>query len=266
MKNKNKVAVIGAKGYVGRGMMKIFPDAYQFDLGLGSKGEVNENCELAIVCVPTPSRENGSCDISIVEEVVSWLATPLILIKSAIEPGAAAYLSEKYNKKIVVSPEYMGEGKYWTPPKYPDPQNPITHGFVVLGGPFELCSRIADIFTPVLGPATRFRFVSAIDAETIKYAENAWGMIKVMFANQLRNFCEAAGANWHMVREGWLDDPRVEPMHTAVFANKRGFGGRCFPKDTKAFVHIAKVLGVDLSIIQAGIEANKRYEDPSHGT
>ena len=250
-------------GYVGKGMLKIFPDAEQFDRialpGWSSKEKVND-CDLAIVCVPTPSNKDGSCDTSIVEEVVSWLETPLILVKSALAPGTASRIFEKYNKRIVVSPEFMGESKYWTPPKYPDPQNPISHGFMILGGPVELCSQIADIFTPVVGPATRFRFVSALDAEIIKYAENAWGMVKVMFANELRDFCEAIGANWHQVREGWLDDPRVEPMHTAVFAEKRGFGGKCYPKDTQAFVIAAEKIDVDLSIIKAGIEANKRYD------
>ncbi|HEC65552.1 MAG TPA: hypothetical protein ENI23_09670, partial [bacterium] len=57
-----------------------------FPLGIGTKDEVNE-CDLAIVCVPTPSREDGSCDTTIIEEVVSWLKTPLILFKSAVEPG-----------------------------------------------------------------------------------------------------------------------------------------------------------------------------------
>src|SRR3990167_9396863 len=68
---KSKVALIGY-GYVGKGMHKIFPDAILYDIDKGSKDEVNQNAELAIVCVPTPIAEDGSCDASIVEEAVCW--------------------------------------------------------------------------------------------------------------------------------------------------------------------------------------------------
>ncbi|KKK77412.1 hypothetical protein LCGC14_2853880 [marine sediment metagenome] len=254
-----KVAIVGM-GYVGKGMLNIFPDAVQFDepLGIGTKDEVNE-CDLAIVCVPTPSREDGSCDTSIIEEVVSWLKTPLILFKSAVEPGTTDRLKKKYKKRICVSPEYSGEGNYWTPPKYPDPKNTLTHGFMILGGDDKDCEDIADIFVPKVGPATRIRFVSAKEAEVIKYAENSWGATKVIFANELRDICEALGVSWHKVREGWVDDPRVELMHTAVFKDKRGFGGKCFPKDTFALLKIAEKHGVYPKILKAMIEANKEY-------
>lgn len=254
---QNKIAIVGM-GYVGNGMLKIFPDAVQYDepRGLGAREEVN-SCDLAVVSVPTNTTEGGELDMSIVEEVVSWIETPVILIKSALNPGTTEKLKEKYKKRIVVSPEYMGEGKYWTPPQYPDPQNPLTHGFMILGGEFEDCSYVADIFTPKVGPATRFRFMPALEAEIVKLAENFWGQTKVTLANELRDICEAVSANWHLVREGWIDDPRVEPMHTAVFKNARGFGGKCFPKDGKALVAFAKKFGVSPILMQAVIKSNE---------
>lgn len=256
---KEKVAIIGM-GYVGKGILKIFSDAIQYDgpLGIGNKERVNK-CKLAIICVPTPSKKDGSCDTSIVEGVVSWLKTELILIKSAIEPGTADRLKKKYKKRIVVSPEYMGEGNYWVPLKYPDPKNPLNHGFLILGGDDKDCSAVADIFTRKVGPATRIRFMKAVEAEIVKYAENAWIATKVIFANELRDICEKLGANWHRVREGWLDDPRVEPMHTAVFKNKRGFDGKCLPKDTIALLRIAQKSGYEPILLKAMIEANKKY-------
>lgn len=255
----SKVAIIG-NGYVGKGMLKIFPDAIIYDepQGVGTREEVN-TCELAIVCVPTPMKEDTSCDTSIVEEVVSWLETPLILIKSALEPGTADNLEDTYDKRIVVSPEYMGESRYYVPPKYPDPQNPLSHGFMILGGTDEDCSDVADIFIPKLGPSTRFRFVSRLEAELIKYSENTWGAMKVSFANELREICELFGANWHKVREGWLDDPRVEPMHTAVFKNARGYSGKCFPKDTHGFYMACKKKGYTPKLIETMLLKNKEY-------
>ena len=252
-----KVAIVGM-GYVGKAFLNIFPDAVQCDID-GDRDAVNK-CDMALIAVPTPSKEDGSCDISIVEDVISWLETPLILIKSAVEPGTTDYLIEKYVKRIVVSPEYIGEGNYWTPEwKYPEPTNPLTHEFMVLGGNKWDCQDVADIFTPKVGPSTRIRIVDAVEAEVVKYAENCWGAMKVTFANELRDICDAVGANWHQVREGWLDDPRVEPMHTAVFPKKRGFGGKCFPKDTKAMHYIAKKHGYDASVLGAVIEKNGGY-------
>lgn len=252
-------------GYVGTGMTKIFPGAVQYDepKRIGSREEVNE-CDVAIVCVPTPMLEDKSCDISIVEDVVSWLETPLILIKSALKPGTTDKLKAKYGKRIVVSPEYMGESNYWMPPKYPDPKNPKSHGFVILGGTDEDCSGVADILIPVLGPATRFRFVSCLEAEVIKYAENTWGAMKVTFANELREICEALGANWHKVREGWLDDPRVEPMHTAAFKKSKGYGGKCFPKDTWAFYKVCEEYGYTPTLLKAMLDKNEEYAGGLH--
>jgi len=101
---KSKVALIGY-GYVGKGMHKIFPDAILYDIDKGSKDEVNQNAELAIVCVPTPIAEDGSCDASIVEEAVCWLNTPYILIKSTVSPGT----TDKFRKKFVFLPNILGK-------------------------------------------------------------------------------------------------------------------------------------------------------------
>ena len=102
----------------------------------------------------------------------------------------------------------------------------------------------------------------ALEAEFVKYFENMWGATKVIFANTLRDICEKAGANWHLVREGWIDDPRVEPMHTAVFKDKRGFSGKCFPKDTTALIAYSKeVLGYDPLVLEAVIKANEDFSN-----
>ena len=69
---KGQVAIIGY-GYVGKAMHKIFPNALVYDVNMGSQDEVNEKAELAIICVPTPSKEDGFCDTSVVEEMIGWL-------------------------------------------------------------------------------------------------------------------------------------------------------------------------------------------------
>jgi len=260
-----KVAVIGM-GVVGQGMMKIFPDAAMYDQpkDIGSRDEVN-TCDLAIICVPTNALPSGQCDTHIVEDVVSWLKTPLILIKSTVEPGTTHRLIEKYDRRIVFSPEYLGESKYHTPSQYPDPKTPLSHGFLILGGHQKDCERIADIFVPRVGPATRIRIMDSIDAEIVKYAENSFFATKVIFANELREICDAFGASWHSVREGWLDDSRVGPMHTAVFKGEEGYDGKCYPKDVNAIVYATKKAGFDPLVLGAVIKANERYSKHRDG-
>ena len=247
-------------------MAKVFPDAVLYDpfvpAAKGTKEEIN-SCDLTVVCVPTNELEDGSADTSIVEESVKWIESPLILIKSTVPPGTVDLLKEKTGKRICFSPEYMGEGNYFTPPwKYPDPVDTTSHGFMVIGGDPKDCDEVADFFITKMGPHTRIRSMSAVSAEVVKYAENTWGATKVIYAHLLRDVVDKTpGASWQEVREGWLDDPRVEPMHTAVFGKKRGFGGKCFPKDLSAFLKHCEKVGVEHTLLNAVKEQNRRYHE-----
>ena len=250
------IAIIGA-GVVGTGMRRIFPDALMVDppRGLSNYDEAR-GLRLGIVCVPTPMSADGSCDTSTVEAAVEQLETDLILIKSTVTPGTTERLRRRTGKKVAFSPEYMGESRYWTPAQYPQPTDPLGHGWMIVGGVRSDCAEIADLFMPRLGPATRFRFMSSTEAEIVKYAENSFFALKVTFANELRRICEAAGVCYHTVREGWLDDPRVGPMHTAAFADARGFSGKCLPKDTSALAAYCRTLGIDPVLLDAAIRVN----------
>jgi len=259
------VAIVGM-GYVGQAMSTVFPDAEQydskwFDLRPGpSQAELRERvngCELCVVCVPTPKAEGGACNLDAVEEVVQWVRSSLILIKSAVCPGTTDRLRKETGKRIVVSPEYIGESRYYVPDRYLDPRNPLKHEFLILGGEDADCEAVADIFAPVVGPACRIRIMSAVEAEIVKYAENSFFAAKVAFANELRDICTAYGASWHRVREGWIDDPRVGPMHTAVFPRDRGFGGKCYPKDLEALVHSARNRDVRVPVLEGVLESNR---------
>ena len=114
-----KIGIVGL-GYVGHAIYNFFKDHYQvifFDPkneNASSREEVNA-CDLGIVCVPTPVAEDKSCDISLVEETLEWLETPLILMKSTVEPGTTDRLREETGKRIVFSPEFSGESTYWSP-------------------------------------------------------------------------------------------------------------------------------------------------------
>jgi UDP-glucose 6-dehydrogenase len=178
----------------------------------------------------------------------------LVLIKSTVPPGTTQRLGSAH--RVVFSPEYMGEGGYYVPPQFPDPHSSVSHGFMVLGGEAEDCSAVVDIFIRVMGPSTRFRLMRAHEAEAVKYLENAFLALKVVFSNEMRRFCEQIGANYHLVREGWLDDPRVGLSHSAAFASGRFFDGKCLPKDLAALRSIFKSTLLDSTY--AANEANKK--------
>ena len=254
-----QVGIVGY-GYVGKGMHKIFQDAVIYDelLNMGSREEINK-CDLAIICAPTPMKETDEkfkpCDTSIVEGVMDWINSKHILIKSTIPPQTTDKIVERTGKNVCFSPEYMGEGGYQiTPWKYMSPTNPETHDFVIIGGDKKVREEIANIFTESLGPEKTYYLCDALEAEVIKYTENAFIGLKVSFFNQIYELCQALGISFHAVREGWALDNRVDKMHTSVFVNKRKISGKCLPKDINALIAKADELGVNLSILKSIVD------------
>lgn len=261
-----KVAIIGL-GHVGQGFKKMVGNhykvvamdqerLYRFDIDnsckvddlkdIDYKNEINK-CDLAVIAVPTPMdkkdfvKKSGikiyRCDSSIVEEVVSWLKTPLILIKSTVEPGTTERLKNKYKKKIVMSPEYTGETKYDVSSRMDFQKEMVKCPFVICGGEKKDCENIFDLLIPVVGPEKIFYRVESKEAEIIKYMENFFFGWKIIFANIFYSATKKAGVSWYNVRDGWGLDPRVDTMHTGIFPEKRGFDGKCLPKDLNAFTY-----------------------------
>ena len=258
-----KIAIVG-HGYVGKAMEKFFEKHYElviYDPPAGyavTKDDVNE-CDATFICVPTPRSEDGSCDISLVEDVVSWINTEIIVIKSTIEVGTTKILSERYDKDLVFSPEYVGESTYWTPFNFHHDMKETP--FYTFGGNKNSCSKVIDLILPVTGPCKQYNITDSTTAEMAKYMENAFYATKVAFCNELYDICDAVNVDWNAVRELWLSDPRLHRMHTAVFKDNRGFGGKCLPKDTSALVQIAKKAGVTSDLLEGVLSSNKKVRN-----
>ena len=96
-----KIGIVGY-GHVGRAMHKLFQDAVLYDepLVLGTRIDIN-SCDTVFVCVPTPQRDDGNCDTSIVEEVLSWIKAPLIILRSTVRVGFTDEMMGKFHKEIV---------------------------------------------------------------------------------------------------------------------------------------------------------------------
>ena len=263
----SKIAIVG-NGYVGKAYQKLFPDALVYnrhgDIGK-SRRDINE-CDLAIVCVPTIENEDGSVDTSIVEEVVGWLETPLILIKSTIPPGTTKKLKEATKKRICHSPEYVGEGGYYIPFwLYPHPTEPQHHSFMIIGGDPQDREDILQFFYPVLGATKTYYQVDETTSELIKYMENCAIASKVTLCNEFYNIAEAFGVNYSQVREGFVLDSRQGTMFTVVYKDRRGFDGKCLPKDLAGIIDASTKAGYNPEFLRDLRKNNKRIRNDKEG-
>ena len=254
-----KIGIIGY-GYVGKAVYEYFKTHYTvmfydpYVEGSVSKEEINQ-CDLGVVCVFTPSKPNGDCDISIVEESISWLNTPLILIKSTIKIGTTRMLKEKTGKRICFSPEYIGESLYDTG-MFNFNKSMKNHSFYTFGGDKKDTACLVDLFQVVSGPNKVYKQTDETSAEIAKYMENAYFSTKLTFCYEFSEICRANGVDYNEVRECWLLDPRIGTSHTSVFMNKTTpYDGKCLPKDIKAVIAQATEAGYTPEFL-ADVERN----------
>ena len=256
----SKILVVGM-GYVGKVVHDFFKDHYEvvgYDPYIPEfKNKPSDHFDLAVVSVPTQPNDDGTCDTSIVEEALAWIDAEVILIRSTIPPGTTDLLKKKTGKRIVFSPEYAGEGKYWSP--YPFDRDEKNVPFYIFGGDKKDCEFIIDLYVPVAGPKKKYRVTDARTAEVVKYMENTYFAWKTMFAAEMKEICDASNVPYWEVRDLWALDPRVDEMHTAVFPNNFGFGGKCLPKDTLAMLRWSKANGYEPEILKALINKNMKY-------
>lgn len=233
------------------GPQTIIYDPYKTELA-GNKEKLNA-CDVVFICVPTPMRDDGHCDVSIVEEVVSWIEAPLMIIRSTVKPGTTDRLCEKYNKQIVFQPEYLGET---TAHVF---GNMAEREFAVLGGTPEARSAAADFYKNYYNAMVHYYFCDAITAEVCKYMENAFYAVKVTFVNEFYDIAKAHGVDYNLLREMWLADTRISRDHTFVYPDKRGFSGKCLPKDCNAIVQSCLERDYAPKFMQACLALNDEF-------
>ena len=248
-----KIGIIGC-GHVGGAMHELFKDAIVYDKlkGIGSKQEINQ-CDLAFVCVPTPMSKDGSCDTSMVEEVISWCECKCLVLRSTVRVGFTAEMRKKYNKEIVFQPEYYGETV-----DHPFANLSIRE-WLTFGGTKSGINLAIKAYQTVVNSNIRIYQCTSEEAEMAKYMENAFLAMKVTFCNEMFDLCQKIGVDYNSVREIWTADKRIGTSHTFVFENNRGFGGSCFPKDIASLAFQGEQAGSDVSLLKAVIEKNKQY-------
>ena len=249
-----RIGIVGV-GAVGSALKNVFPEAVLYDepKEIGTRSAIN-GCDVAFVCVPTPRALDGSCDTSIVEEVVGWIECRTVVIRSTVAVGTTRQLATKYRKRLVFQPEYG-------PAETPDhPFNDLRNiRWIILGGEPAACSDALRAWQQVYSSDITVRFTTYEAAELAKYMENAFLAMKVTFCNEFFGIAESLGVAYDELRELWLMDPRIGKSHTWVLSHHRGFGGRCLPKDLDGIIATAERVGADPSLLREVRRSNTKF-------
>ncbi|MDD5455313.1 MAG: hypothetical protein PHW62_07470 [Candidatus Ratteibacteria bacterium] len=255
---KYKIGIAGL-GMVGGALRRYFEKKDRYDLFLYDKfkkiGSINNlnQANYIYIAVPTPNFKTNKNDTSAIDGVISKLKyCKVVIIKSTVLPGTTDMFQEKYSiHKILFNPEFLTEETADNDMGYPDRQ--------IIGYTKQSQDVAGDVLQQL--PLAPFnRIVPAKEAEMIKYYGNAWFSCKVVFANQMYDYCRRKGINYGSVMDGVAADKRIGRTHLKIFhKGYRGYGGKCLPKDTRALIDDADKSGVDLRLLKVVEKINNKY-------
>lgn len=223
-----------------------------------------EGARVVFLAVGTPPKGDGSPDMSYYQQAAKDVADAMngykvLVTKSTVPIGTGKWLREfvSANLKtqtdfgVASNPEFLREGAAIDDFMRPDR--------VVIGSnEDEAIEVMKELYRPLYLIETPIVITSLEAAELIKYAANAFLATKITFINEIANLCDAIGCDVHDVARGMGMDNRIgrKFLHPGP-----GYGGSCFPKDTRALTTVADQFGVETRIVDAVIEANERQRD-----
>ncbi len=228
---------------------------------LSFSSDLDNAVKQSLVCfiaVGTPQSEDGAADLQYVMAVAESIGKALngykvIVDKSTVPVGTAEKVTNVIKKHydgefdVVSNPEFLKQGAAVDDFLKPDR--------VVIGSNSPKATAIMqEVYAPFFRTASRFVIMDVKSAEMTKYAANSFLAMKISYANEIANICEAVGADAEMVRIGMCSDKRIGPQF--LFPGL-GYGGSCFPKDVKALLKTAKDFNCGCKLIDATEEVNK---------
>lgn len=248
------IAVVGM-GYVGNAVAQTFSN-YMTVYGVDPKKpdcvatikDLPAFVDGVVISVPTPQGTDGSCDMSIVYQVLADCPKKYpILIKSTISIEGWKEIKERFpTLNITFSPEFLTAAN-----AEQDFRN-SKYAYLAHGD--------TSFWTYVLRRVFGDEFTVHVDEPEVliisKYLRNCFLATKVSFFNQAYDLCKNLGIDYENVKQYAGEDARIGHSHTAV-TKERGFGGACFPKDTQALLKIAENAHTNLTILRDAVEYNK---------
>ena len=208
--------------------------------------------EFFFVCVPTPQDSSGAANLSFVLSVardLESIAPPnsVVILKSTVPVGSGLRVTAALNRPdvhVASNPEFLREGTALQDFFQPDR--------IVAGAKDEAVSgRILHLYNSINAKKIATTIESA---ELVKYSANAYLAMRLSFVNDIAALCEKIGANVDDVMQGLGSDSRIGP---SFLSPGPGWGGSCFPKDTRALISVASDFGIDLPLIDAALESNE---------
>src|SRR5829696_6509091 len=227
--------------------------------------EAVRDTDLSLICVGTPSRKNGSLDLTYLERVAEQIGAALrdkdsyhvVVVRSTVLPGTTHDVVipalERTSGKtygtgfgVTVNPEFLREGTALSDFRHP-PLTLVGHNYRSDAEPTQAI--YAKVEAPMVTASVR-------TAEMIKYASNTWHALKVTFANEIGNLCKRLEIDSHEVMDIFCRDHK---LNLSSYYMKPGFafGGSCLPKDVRAIQYRAKELDLDMPVIQAILGSNQ---------
>jgi UDPglucose 6-dehydrogenase len=233
--------VIGGLGIVGQATTKSLGVTKYFDTKKSNitlkQGAKMKYC---FICLPTPTDEKGGQTEArkVIHDYIAQLTDlgfkGLFIIRSTVIPGTCKALAEEFKCRVASCPETLSEDSW--------EQDAVTPKVIIMGGDTqadkeELASMWKDVKTH------DWILTDTVTAETIKYAFNSFFLTKIVWANQMYDICEKNGADYEKVKHA-IKNHRWGTTHHLIIEHKggRGGGGRCLPKDIKAW---AKYSGME---------------------
>ncbi len=207
--------------------------------------------DVVFLCVPTPQGDDGSADLSYIEQAAAQIAPVLkpgavVVNKSTVPVGSTIAVERVLQRDdvfVVSNPEFLREGTAVHDFLHPDR--------VVIGSADRgAAERVAELYASVDAPIL---ITDPASAETIKYAANGFLAMKISFVNAVAAMCEAVGADVAAVVEGIGSDTRIGGQ---FLRPGPGWGGSCFPKDSRALVKIAEDHGYNFTMMRGVIDVN----------